>query len=103
MADFRDMTSGDLEVSQPMRFETVRLRMPVWATDRMISGIISAITKWRYAHTNPTELVVWVPRSWLTERERAAGYGTGPSMILGVPLMYGPVTQVIVGVGVDSG
>ncbi len=89
---------------RPVRWmETVRLRMPDWATDEMIHKVISAITRWRYAHTNPTELVVWVPRSWLTEREREAGYGAGPSQILGVPLLYGPVTQVIVGVGVESG
>lgn len=88
---------GDQPVHE---FRAVQVRMPEWATDEMIHKIIRAITKWRYAHTNPTDLVVWVPRSWLTERERMAGHGTGPQMILGVPLLYGPVTEVIVGVRV---
>lgn len=85
-------------------FETrvVQVRMPRWATDEMIYRIIRAITRWRYAHTNPTELVVWVPRAWLTEDDLVRGLGSDSS-ILGVPLRYGPVPEVIVGVSVTHG
>ncbi len=77
-------------------FTSVTIPMPEWATDEMIGKVIRAITRWRYAHTNPTELIVYVPEAWLTRRDRELGHG-GPSQILGVPLQYAPVPRVIVG------
>lgn len=87
----------DDQVEAPT-FRAITLRMPRWATDQMIGRIISAITKWRYAYLSTGDLVVWVPRSWLTQDELDRGLGAGPGSILGVPMLYGPVTEVIVGV-----
>lgn len=97
------VTMGSLDDSEPMTLRTFTVRMPQWATDEMIYKIASAITRWRYAHTNPTELVVWIPRGWLTESELAQGHGTGPGSLLGVPMLYGPVPEVVVGVRVERG
>jgi hypothetical protein len=81
----------------PVQLRTVTLPVPRWATNEMIGNVIRAITRWRYAHTNPTELMVYVPISWLTTEERRAGHG-GPSSILGVPLRYAHIPQLLVGV-----
>lgn len=87
---------GPGDDASPPSYTAVTIPMPEWATDEMIHKVLTAITRWRYAHTNPTELMVYVPALWLTQRDRELGHG-GPSQILGVPLEYARVPRLIVG------